>query len=97
MCARLSQLGFTDLEVWAMATETKAGMREIIKKYIGLKDDAPLRLSIEAKLISSWKTAKIRGTKKKENEADQRVNELPRKLTSNQHLEFIRAFNKLQK
>ena len=34
--ARLSQLGFTDLEVWAMATETKAGMREIIKKDIGL-------------------------------------------------------------
>ena len=95
--AKLSQLGFTELEVWAMATETKAGMREIIKKGIGLKDDAPLRLSIEAKLISSWQTAEIRGAKKKENEADQRVNELPRRLTANQHLELIRAFNKLHK
>ena len=47
--AKLSQLGFTELEVWAMATETKAGMREIIKKSSASKkmllNDCRLRRS----------------------------------------------------
>ena len=96
--AKLANMGFTDLGVLPNVAETTADLRNMITDEVGLKSegDAQYRSQV-SRILDSWDTAKIRGTKEKEVEADQRVNDLPRRLTRNNHIELVRSYNKIHK
>ena len=79
--ARLAQLGFTDVDVWAQLEDSKKEARAWIKGTAGLKMDGnPNAMSIISRVLNSWTSAAKRGEKRQEVEAEQRAGDLPRKL-----------------
>ena len=46
-----------------------------------------------AKLLDSWETAGIRGAKKKAEEAEQRIGDLPVRMTAPEHNELVRGYD----
>ena len=96
--AKLTDLGFTDIGVWAKVAETTAELRTMFMEEVGMKAEGNKNFrAVVSRILDSWETAKIRGQKKKEVEADQRVNDMPRRLSKNDHLELLRSFNRLHK
>ena len=60
--ARVSELGFKSMDTWAMLDDTPAGVREFVKKDVGIKqEDNPQYRSHISGLLASWSAAKKRG------------------------------------
>ena len=92
--ARLSQLGFWDANVFANLEDSKPEVRKFFKEQVGIKQEGNEHYtSYIAKLLDSWETAVTRGTRKKAEEAEQRVGDLPVRMTAQEHNELIRGYD----
>ena len=96
--ARLAELGFTDVEIFASMEDSEAKVRAFILGGLGFRQDTEfVAKGTVARIISAWTSAQQRGEKRAAADADQRVGDLPRTLPRRKHLELIRAHNKLHK
>ena len=96
--ARMAQMGFLQLDVWAKSESSEKELRDFLKADSGIRqlgnDKYRSHISL---LISTWETANIRGVKRKQEEADQLVGGLPRRISQQDHLKMTRAYNKVHK
>ena len=77
--AALIQLGFDDANVFAMFGDTATEIREQVASQLGLKKDLGIKLrAIQARVLTAWEAANLRGTKRRAEEAEQRACDLPR-------------------
>ena len=91
--AKISSLGITTSDVFAKVVSTEAELRTLLKDDVGMNptECVPNRVAA-AKVCNAWESATVRGRKRKEEEADQRVSDLPRKLPKAGHTELRKAF-----
>ena len=91
--ARLVQMGFRDLNTWARVDDTVVGVRAFITEEAGLlRRGNDLFRSLVGYLIGTWETAQARGNRKREEEAEQRVGDLPRRLTDERHADIVQGY-----
>ena len=64
-----------------------------LKSEVGLNHNAPERRSYISRIFSAWDSAVLRGVKRRTEDADQRVGDLPRKLPKQTHLNMVDAYN----
>jgi hypothetical protein len=94
--AKFAALGYTDITVFAQAEETGPLLREMVKKDIGLNPDTSAdHRNAMARVVAAWKAAAKHTDRRDAEEAEQRVNDLPRTLKKGSHLELRRTFEKL--
>ena len=92
--AKIGSLGITTSDVFAKVVSTEAELRTLLKDDVGMDPTAgvPNRVAT-AKVCNAWESATVRGRKRKEEEeTDQRVGDLPRKLPKSDHTELRKAF-----
>ena len=91
--AKIGTLGIETMEVFAQIEPTITEFRTFASTDIGLdpKAGVPNKVAL-AKLVGAWEAANTRGKKRREEEAEQRIGDLPRKLPRSSHLDLRRAF-----
>ena len=89
--ARLIQLGVTEANVFSKLESGEPGVRDFIKEEVKLRPQDGTRTNV-GRLLSAWEAAHLRGTKRKQEEAEQRVHDL---LPKKSHLTMRQAFGKL--
>ena len=96
--ARMAQMGFLQLDVWAKAETSEKDLRDFLKAESGIRkignDKYRAHISL---LTSTWETTNIRGVKRKQEEADQLVGGLPRRISQQDHLKMKRSYNSVHK
>ena len=91
--AKLSELGFTDLTVFAKLEDVPAEARKIFKADLDLDDtNRGAYNALVARLMAVWEAANKRGEKRRAEEAERKAGDLPRTLPKARHLELQRAF-----
>ena len=94
--AKLAILGYTDAVVFAKMEDSAPAMRASIKTDVGLDPDASAAArAMVARLVTAWEAAGTRAQRRRQEEAEQRVGDLPRTLPKGQHLDLARAFAKV--
>ena len=89
--AKLAILGYTDAVVFAKMEDSAPSMRASIKTDVGLDPDAsPAARAMVARLVTAWEAAGTRAQRRRQEEAEQRVGDLPRTLPKGQHLDLAR-------
>ena len=92
--ARLIQLGVTEVNVFSKLESDEPGMRDFIREEVKLKAQEGMRTNV-GRLLSALEAAHLRGAKRKQEGAEQRVYDLPRTLPKKSHLTMRQAFGKL--
>eukprot|EP00971_Amphidinium_carterae_P185461 3682209-Amphidinium_carterae.1 len=91
--AKISSLGYTEILVFAKVEEQHDAMREFLKKDVGLDGAvSSANRAMVAKVIACWCAANVRVRKRHEEEAEQRLGQVPRTLPKSATLELFRAF-----
>ena len=92
--AKVAAAGVTTCSVFAAIESDVDGLRDLAKTDLGLDPKAGLANKVAfAKFVNAWETCKVRGTKRKAEEAEQRVGDLPLRLPKAAHLVLTKAFN----
>ena len=87
---------YTDALVFAKMEDSAPAMRASIKVDVGLDPAAsPAARAMVARLVPAWEAAGTRAQRHRQEEAEQRVGDLPRTLPKGQHLDLARAFAKV--
>ena len=93
--AKLSSLGITTADILAKVVSSEAELRSFMKDDVGMDPSASAGNRVAmAKLCNAWESSCLRGKKRKEEDAEQRVSDLPRRLPRNEHAELRKTFTK---
>ena len=95
--AVIASLGLTDIDVFAKIADDVAGFRVFVVDDLHIATDATKKKVLTARLVGAWETACVRGVKRKADEADRRVGDLPRRLEKSAHLTLRKAFADVHK
>ena len=90
--AMIANLGLTDMDVFAKIADDVAGFRAFVADDLHVAPNETKKKVLIARLVSSWEAACVRGTKRKADDADRRVGDLPRRFGKSAHLTLQRAF-----
>ena len=94
--AKLAVMGVLEVDVFAKLEDTQAGMRAVIKDEIGLVPSAaPGNRGMLAKVLSLWDITVQRGKKRKAEDAELKVGDVPRRLSKMSHLALLRSYNEI--
>ena len=91
--AKVVDMGYTDATVFAKLEDDPSEARKIFKNDLDL-DDArrgPYNAMV-ARLMAVWEAANKRGEKRRAEEAERKVGDLPRVLPKARHLELLRTY-----
>ena len=92
--ARMIKVGFTELNVLAKMANTEEDVEAIIDKEFGFKKDLGfLKRALTAKLLAACEAARLRGAKRRAEEAKQRASDIPHVLPEEGHLQMMRAYD----
>ena len=93
LLAKLAKLEIITADIFAMIEPDIKEFRSFCAKDLGVDPAGGVGNKVAlAKLANAWETANVRGRKRREEEADQRVGDLPRKLPRTTHLDLRRSF-----
>ena len=96
--AKIGSIGYTDIDTFAHMESDAKAVRIVLKDDISLDPAvSPAHRAMTARLVAAWETAGRRSAKQKEEEAAQRVGDLPRHLPKGKHLELLRAYQSAHK
>ena len=92
--AKVAAAGVTTCSIFAAIESDIDGLRDLAKTDLGLDPKAGLANKVAfAKFVNAWETCKVRGIKRKTEEAEQRVGDLPLRLPKAAHLVLTKAYN----
>ena len=91
--AKVVDMGYTDSVVFAKLEDKAEDARKIFKADLDLDENrrGPFNAMV-ARLMSVWEAANKRGEKRRVEEAERKVGDLPRVLPKARHLELLRAY-----
>lgn len=92
--ARLAQLGYTAMEIFAGVDDTAPAVRAFVQTEVGLKQEGnPLFRAQVAAVLAAWQAAETRGRKRRAEDAEQRVGDLPRKMPKKIYNQLLQSYN----
>ena len=91
--AKIGSLGITSVDIFAQIEPDVSSFRTFASSDLGLDPSkgVPNKIAL-ATLVGAWDSANTRGKRRREEEAEQRVGDHPRKLPRTTHLDLRRAF-----
>ena len=93
LLAKLGKLGIDSMEVFAQIEPDVTAFRTFAVDDLGLDPKANIANKVAlAKLVGAFEAANTRGKRRREEDAEQRVGDLPRKLPRTTHLDLRRSF-----
>ena len=91
--AKISECGNLFVDVFAKIEDDIAGFRAFVKRDLTMDLATSTQNKVAtAKLINAWETAKVRGKKRREEEAELRVGDLHPMLPRTTHLDLRKSF-----
>ena len=93
--AKISEIGVTDLDVFARIADSSAGMRQVFEDDVTLKPDCTANRVLLGRLLAAWDAAVLRGTKRRTEEAEQHAGDMPRKVPNIVHNGLEKTFRTL--
>ena len=79
--AKISESGITSVAIFACIEADAKDFREFVKAGLTIDPGASVGNKVmTAKLVSAWQAAMARGQKRREEEAEHRLGDIPRKL-----------------
>ena len=91
--AKFAEMDITNMSVFAKIEPDEDALRQFLKTEVGILADFKGAKTHIAKVLSAWETAKIRGTKRKQEEAEQRATDKRKRMTQSEHTQLLRAYN----
>lgn len=94
--AKVAASGIKDVAVFACIEADAKDFRDFVKTGLGIDPAAcvPNKVLV-AKMVSAWQASVARGQKRREEEAEQRVGDLPRKLSRTSHIQLSKGYTEV--
>lgn len=93
--ANIAECGIVSTSIFACIEVDVKEFRDFVKTGLTIDSAGSIpNKVVTAKLINAWEASVTRGRKRREEEAEQRIGDLPRKLPRTSHLELNKAFMK---
>lgn len=91
--AKIAHLGYSDVFVFSKIQSSDEKVRRVLELDVGLKESGgPGSRAMICRMLAAWETPQKRTDRRRQEEAEQRVGDLPRTLPRSSHLELVRGF-----
>ena len=78
--AKLAQIGVTDPDIFSKMADTAVDLRTFLKDDFTLVANSTKKKVLTARILNVWESATTRGQKRKAEEAEQRIGDMPRTI-----------------
>ena len=96
--AKIAAAGITSCAVFSAVESNIEGLKELVKTDLGMDPKEGIANKVAfAKISNAWEACQTRGKKRRNEEAEQRIGDLPLRLPKATHLVLKKAFTDLHK